>query len=166
MSHKNAPGVGRLFSISQKFEMIGETVVGEKSIVKRTFRDAIYLFIDSWSEIKLAHKGYGDFIDYVKLRGRGKSLSEERMDDVDLEMMRKQLQLYHQARNPLTSFDLRYFYYIYFVWFIILAQGGWTAYQRRQAYKQMLGNDTEDLTVEQRRKKFGGGYIEDVRLGH
>jgi hypothetical protein len=78
--------------------------------------------------------------------------------------MRRQLQLYHQAKNPLTSFDLRWFYYLYGVWFIILIQGGWQAYQRRQAYKEMLGSDTEDLTIEQRRKKFGAGYIEDVRV--
>lgn len=160
---KNGDGIGRFFSWTQKFEILREQL-GNKSIVKRTVRDAFYLFVDSGKEIKLAHKGYGDFIDYIKLRGRGKNLPEDRLDDLDLEMMRRQLQLYHQAKNPLTSFDLRWFYYMYAVWFVVLLQGGWQAYQRRQAYKQMLGSDTEDLTIEQRRKKFGGGYIEDVRL--
>jgi hypothetical protein len=160
---KHAPGAGSFFSFGEKFAILGETL-GNKSVARRTLRDATYLFIDSAKEIKLAHKSYGDFIDYIKLRGRGKNLSEERMDDLDLEMMRRQLQLYHQAKNPLTSFDLRWFYYLYGVWFIILIQGGWQAYQRRQAYKEMLGSDTEDLTIEQRRKKFGAGYIEDVRV--
>jgi hypothetical protein len=163
MSTKNLPGPGRFFSWSQKFEIIGEQLA-TKSVIRRTVRDAVYLFIDSGKEIKLAHKSYGDFIDYIKMRGRGKNLPDERIDDLDLEMMRRQLQLYHQARNPLTSFDLRWFYWMYAIWGVVLLQGGWQAYQRRQAYKEMLGSDTEDLTIEQRRKKFGGGYIEDVRI--
>ena len=141
MSQKNALGIGRFFSWSQKFEILAEQV-SQKSIVKRTVRDAFYLFVDSWKEIKLAHKSYGDFIDYIKLRGRGKNLPEDRLDGIDLEMMRRQLQLYHQAKNPLTSFDLRWFYWMYLLWFIVLAQGGWQAYQKPQTYKENLNSYT------------------------
>jgi hypothetical protein len=154
--------VGDLMSRTQKADAL-RTELGSRAVFKRTVRDAAYLFIDTWREVKIAHKSYNDFYDYIKARGKGKNLSEERMDSLDLELMRKQLNLYHTTKSPLTSFRLTNFYWMYAIWFLILLQGGWQAYGRKQAYIEMLGSDAADMTIEERRKRFGGGYIEDVR---
>ena len=153
---------GGLFSWREKTDILARDLI-KTNIVRRTLRDAFYMFIDSWGEIKRAHKSYGDFHDYIRMRAKGKDLPEDRMDSLDLEIMRKQLSLYQQAKSPLTAFDLRWFYWIYAAWFLVLLHGGYQAYQRKQAYQEMLGGETEDMTIEERRKKFGRAYIEDVR---
>lgn len=139
------------------------TELTTKAVFKRTCRDAFYLFVDTWSEVKLAHRSYNNFYDYIRARGKGKQMTDTQMDSIDLELMRKQLNLYHQTKSPLTSFRLTNFYWMYAVCFVILLEGGYKAYYRKQAYIEMLGGDDMDLTVEERRKRFGGGYIEDVR---
>ena len=161
MSNLKNISVGRLFTNREKFDLLSSELP-TRAIVRRTFRDAFYLFIDSWREIKFAHKSYGDFQSYIKAKRVGKDLGEEQMDQLDLELMRKQLHMYHQTKSALTTFDLRWFYYMYVFWAIVLAQGGYQAWQRKKAYADMLGDDN-DLSIEQRRQRFGRGYMEDVR---
>jgi hypothetical protein len=157
MSKRQFAPLSAIFSRKDKLAIVREELTNTDKI-RRAFWDAGYLLIDFLPMIFKAHKSYGTFHRYLTKRRRGHAIKPEDFKDVDIEEMRKMLDLYSRTRGPLTGFDFRWFYWFYLVATLLIIQGFYASYQRKTSRPNI-----DDMSIEDRRKMFSRNYLEDVR---
>jgi hypothetical protein len=121
---------------------------------RRAARDALYLILDMWTALKRAHKEYGDFHKYLNQAAKGK-VNPEDFRNSDLGLLKRMIENYRQIRGPLTSFDIRWFYYMYAFFFMQIA---WMLYQ---FWILSCKRDEVRGSMDMRRQLFDKDYIED-----
>lgn len=120
---------------------------------KRAGRDASYLIIDLWPQLKASHKEYGAFQLYLKQARRGK-INPDDFEDIDMATLRQMLDSYERTRGPLMRFDVRWFYWMYLFFTIDLV---WV-FGSRLYQKSLIQQVQEDIYT--RRDLFDKNYVE------
>jgi hypothetical protein len=106
---------------------------------KRAARDSLYIFLDSWKTMKRAHKDYDAFHRYINQAAKGK-INPDDFRDVNLGNLKQILSDYRQVRGPLTSFDMRWFYWMYAFMFVNILYSMYELMQLQARREQVQGS--------------------------
>jgi hypothetical protein len=126
---------------------------------RQTFRDSVYFVIDIIPTIMRRHAPYGAFQKYISGIRRGKSggVKHDEFENVDSTELHRMVDMYQQVRGPLTGFDMRYFYYVYFGMIAYVVWTGFTNFGKSNPALQ------SEASLEERRKQFSKDYTEEYR---
>lgn len=121
--------------------------------------DAWYGLYDFPCQVLQAQSAYGNMMRFIKSMKKGSKFDAEKFADQDINELRQMLETWMHMRGPFFHFDVRWFFYMYIVFFAY-ALYRWSNLEKMRSSKMDKGRDAE---LDYRWEKFSDDYEEDVR---